>query len=326
LTNLNKKLIWTLLLGVATVIVITFLADFRATAEALGRFKIVYLPLIIGLTFVNYLLRFIKWQFFLKQIDIVVPLKDSFVIFLGGLAMSVTPGKVGELLKSLLLKELKGIAVSRTAPVILAERLSDGFGLIVLALSGATIFRYGKGVLLVTALLMTAMVVIIGTPGLSRIFVDLCSRIPAANRFAGILEKLMQSAGQLLKPGALLFTALISVVSWSFECVAFYFVFAGLGYQVSVLAATFTLTFSSVVGAVSMLPGGLGAVEGSIMGLLVKVVGVPGSIAAAATILIRFCTLWFAVALGFIALAANRRLIGFVNNMGAAGEGKGAAE
>ncbi len=326
MTNFTKKVVWAVLLGAATVLALTFLADFRAVAEALGNFKIIYLPLILGLTLVNYLLRFSKWQFFLRQIGVVISLKDSLLIFFSGLAMTLTPGKAGELLKSVLLKELNGAAVSRTAPVVFAERLSDGFGLIILSLAGAAMFRYGKAVLLVTALLLAVMVLMIRIPLIYNGLLKLWARTPGVKRFTGIFETLMQSAGRLLTLPALLFTVLLSVVSWAFEGVAFYIVFTGLGYQVSCLAAVSTLAFSAVVGAVSMLPGGLGAAEGSLMGLLVKVIGVPTNIAAVATIIIRFCTLWFGVAVGLVALAANRRLLGFVNQVSPAGAGKEAGD
>lgn len=326
MTNLNRKIIWAVVLGVAVMLGLTFLADFRETAKALARFKPVYLPLILGLTFINYTLRFVKWQYYLGLIEVRVPLKESFRIFLSGLAMSITPGKAGELLKSLLLKELTGAPVSRTAPVVFAERLTDGFGLIILSLSGMTLFKYGKEALLAIALLLAAMVIVIKTPRLHRLFINLLSRVPVALRFTGIFETLFTSAGELLAPKPMLLAISLSVVSWSFESVAFYLVFTGLGFDVSIVAAAFTLAFSSIVASVSMLPGGLGAAETSIMGLLVEVVGVPAGIAAVATIIIRFCTLWFGVTIGLTAILSNRRLIGYVNRMGTAGDEKGAVQ
>ncbi|MCL4442305.1 MAG: flippase-like domain-containing protein [Firmicutes bacterium] len=320
MTNLNKKLIWTVLFGLVVVIAVTFLADFKNTVTALSKFKIVYLPLILGLTFVNYLLRFVKWQYFLKQISVSLPVKDSFIIFLSGLAMTVTPGKAGELLKSLLLKELKGVAVSRTAPVIFAERLSDGFGLIFLSLSGIALFKYGGEVLLFIVLVLLIMVLVIKTPRLYNPFIGLCSKIPVLKRFTGVLETLIHNAGLLMTFRSMMFAIIISVVSWAFESAAFYYVFIGLGYKVPLLVATFTLAFSSIVGSVSMLPGGLGAAEGSIIGLLIEVAGVPKGIAAVATIIIRFCTLWFGVAVGLLAIVSSRRLVSYVNQMGTAGD------
>lgn len=316
MTNLNKKLIWTVLFGVAVLLTLTFTADFKSTVQALGKFKTIYLPLILGLTFINYLLRFVKWQYFLRQIGVYVSLKESFVVFLSGLAMTVTPGKAGELLKSLLLKEIKGAPVGRTAPVVFAERLSDGFGLIILSLSGMALFRYGAQVLTVIALILAAMIIVIKTPWLFNYFIGMCAKIPIVKRFTGVIENLFHSAGLLLTFRSLVFAIAISVVSWSFESIAFYYVFAGLGYQVPLVVAVFTLAFSSIVGSVSMLPGGLGAAEGSIMGLLIEVAGVPAGIAAVATIIIRFCTLWFGVVLGLLAIFTSRRLINYVNKMG----------
>lgn len=315
MTNLNKKIIWTIIFGLVTVVIVGFFADFRDTIQALGSFKLIYLPIILFLTFINYFLRFVKWHYFLNQLDIKVPLKESFVIFLSGLAMSVTPGKVGEILKSLLLKEVRGVPVSRTAPIIFAERLSDGFGLLILSLSGLLLFSYGKHVLTATAVVMLIVLIVIKTPVLYNPFISLCSRLPVVGRFTGVLETLMESAGQLMELKALLFTVFLSIISWSFECVAFYLVFIGLGYKVSLLAATFVLAFSSIVGAVSMLPGGLGAAEGSILGLLVKVVGVPKNIAAVATIIIRFCTLWFGVLVGLGALLSQKGWINIMNTV-----------
>ncbi|HWI54651.1 MAG TPA: lysylphosphatidylglycerol synthase transmembrane domain-containing protein, partial [Desulfobacteria bacterium] len=241
MTGLNRKLIWTVILGLVTVVLVSFLADFEDTVQALKSFKAVYLPFILILTFINYLLRFVKWQFFLKQLDIEVPLNDSFAIFLSGLAMSVTPGKVGELLKSLLLKEIKGVPISRTAPIIFAERLSDGFALLVLSLSGLLTFAYGREALAAITVVMVVVLIAVSTPSLYNPLIRRCSRLPLVNKFTGVLENLTESVGQLMKPKALLFTVFLGIVSWSFECLAFYLVFIGLGYKVSVLSATFVL-------------------------------------------------------------------------------------
>jgi uncharacterized protein (TIRG00374 family) len=71
----------------------------------------------------------------------------------------------------------------------------------------------------------------------------------------------------------------------------------------------FVLSFSTVIGAVSTLPGGLGAAEASIAGMLTLLLSVSASTAAAATLLIRFATLWFGVTLGLIVWAFSRRML-----------------
>jgi uncharacterized protein (TIRG00374 family) len=109
----------------------------------------------------------------------------------------------------------------------------------------------------------------------------------------------------LLNWRILLVSTVISVVSWGCECVAFYYVLVGLGVDESVLLllqATFIFAASTLLGLVSLLPGGLGASEISSAGLLITLVGMSGSSAATATIIIRFGTLWFGVGLGVLAL------------------------
>ena len=305
MNNLNRKLIWAFLLGLLVIVGITFFADYRAVAGALVKFDLRYLPLILGLTFLNYLLRFVKWQYLLRQIEVDITVKDSFRIFLSGLAMAMTPGKVGELLKSFLLKELKGVPVTRTAPVIFAERLTDGFAMIILAMTGMSFFRYGREMLLAAAGVMLVVLLAAQSRKVAGWIIGLAARLPVLHKFEAAFHRLFDSTLHLVRPRAFGYCVLLGTVSWFFESVAFYLVFLGLGYKLSLLAATFTLSFSTVVGAVSMLPGGLGAADGSILGILLFM-GVPNSIAGGATILIRFCTLWFGVLLGLAALIRYR--------------------
>jgi uncharacterized protein (TIRG00374 family) len=64
----------------------------------------------------------------------------------------------------------------------------------------------------------------------------------------------------------------------------------------------------TIAGALSFLPGGLGVQEGGMVALLVKTAtGVGTATAAAATFITRLCTLWFAVAVGLVALTLVRR-------------------
>jgi uncharacterized membrane protein YbhN (UPF0104 family) len=93
-----------------------------------------------------------------------------------------------------------------------------------------------------------------------------------------------------------------------------YLILIGLGVKPSehtLFAAIFTLSFSIVIGAASALPGGLGASEASIAGMLTLLLGLTASQSAAATLLIRFATLWFGVSLGLLVWAISPRLLGF---------------
>jgi uncharacterized protein (TIRG00374 family) len=116
----------------------------------------------------------------------------------------------------------------------------------------------------------------------------------------------------MVKMKPLIFATLISIVSWFFECLGFYIVLKifSLSIQsveISVLEATFIYGFSTLVGAIAMLPGGLGATEASLAGLLI-LLKIPKDVSVASTIIIRLATLWFAVLIGIISLLFYERI------------------
>ena len=82
----------------------------------------------------------------------------------------------------------------------------------------------------------------------------------------------------------------------------------GLRLDLSLADTIVVFTLGSLAGALSFLPGGLGVAETS-MAALIKALGdTTKAQAAAATLLIRLATLWFAVALGLVGLAVEERL------------------
>ena len=91
------------------------------------------------------------------------------------------------------------------------------------------------------------------------------------------------------------------------ECFALYILLIELGANVTMQQAIFVFTFSMLVGAISMLPGGLGSTEATMFALL-TIAGVEADTALAATAIIRATTLWFAVLLGFLLLPFSLRL------------------
>jgi uncharacterized protein (TIRG00374 family) len=129
-------------------------------------------------------------------------------------------------------------------------------------------------------------------------------------RVAG-LRAFYESSYRLFKPRPLAVAVGLGTVSWLGEGVGFFLVLAGLGLDPTphlLILAVFVLAFSTVVGAVSALPGGVGAVEATLTGLLVLAVHPERSLAGAATILIRLGTLWFGMALGLGVWATTPRL------------------
>jgi uncharacterized protein (TIRG00374 family) len=304
--NIGKKLLISIVIGLGIFIALSFYAEIGDVAHAFAEFKWVYIPAILALTFINYLLRFYKWDFYLRKISIKLAWRDSMSIFLSGLTMSVTPAKLGEVFKSYLLKRLNGTEVSRSIPIVFAERVTDVLGMLILAAVSFSAFRYGRVVLVVILIATLIPIAVLQWRWLCLKLLGITSRIPWLSRLSESFITTYKSAYVLFRLGNLLIAVLLSVVSWGFECLAMYFVLKGFNVDASVALSTFVFAFSSLAGAVTMVPGGLGVAEGSSTALLI-LDGISKGIAVSATMIIRFCTLWFGVAVGIITFFLRRK-------------------
>ena len=314
MTDLRRRLLAGLALGFVVLLVLVFVGDARQVTGRLGRFTWLLAPLVLACTLFNYALRFVKWHFYLHQIGAGrLPLRDSARLFVGGFPLAVTPGKVGEVLKAVWLGQKTGTTVPRGVTVVLAERISDG--LAVLALSTLGVLAYPR----YAPAFAAALAVLIGIVTVSQIrplalrLLGWAERIRGVRRLSGGLRELYEGSYALFRPRATLIAVGLGTLSWLGEGVGFYLILIGLGVPGgwdTVGKAVFILSFATVVGALSTLPGGLGAAEGTIAGMLAIVLGLPASTAAAATLLIRFATLWFGVTLGLLVWARSPDLLG----------------
>jgi glycosyltransferase 2 family protein len=257
----------------------------------------------------NYGLRIWRWQYYLHCIDVSVPLFESSVIFLSGFVMSVTPGKVGEVFKSLLLYEARGVSMLRTAPIVVAERLTDLVALVLLTALGSLAFENGVLIAAAGASVVAAMVAVCAYRPLGEALLRFAERFSALSKLVHKLREAYESLLTMLRPGPLLFGSLLALLAWGLECGSLYVIVHGFpGSTLPWDAAVFAYSASTIAGALAMLPGGLGVTEGSMTGLLQALGGsaVTKEVATAATILVRIATLWFAVGIGLVALSIFR--------------------
>ncbi|MFN2112394.1 MAG: YbhN family protein, partial [Anaerolineales bacterium] len=205
-----------------------------------------------------------------------------------------------------------GLPVSKGISVVLAERISDGLGVLALSTLGVIAYpRYWPAFAIVLGGLITLIVLIQIRPA-ALWLLELASKLPVLKRITEGLREFYEGSYALFRPKATLIAVGIGTISWLGEGIGLYYVLRGLdvpGGWNTLSIAVFVLAFSTVIGAVSALPGGLGAAEASIAGMLAILLGLARDTAAAATILIRFATLWFAVVLGLTVWAAFRRTL-----------------
>lgn len=313
LRNIQRKVALSAVLGALVIAALSIFTDADKVGTSLSTFRWSALGAVVGWTILNYVLRWLKWDYYLRRLDMGAGVShaDSGLLFTSGMVMAVTPGKVGEVFKSYLLKRVNGTPISASAPIVLAERLTDGLGMLLLMAVGLNLYPPARP--LFWALLAAGVIGIAALQYRPLVLwaLDRFERLPLFKRFGPHVRSFYESSFALLSWRLLLVSTLLSVISWGGECVAFYYVLTGLGIAPSfdlLLIATFVFAASTLFGLVSFLPGGIGTSEAASAALLIALVeGITLPTATAATIIIRFCTLWFGVSLGVLALLIFER-------------------
>lgn len=310
--TLRRRFLWAVGISVVVMAGLTLYGDAPRVAAIVSQFPVVLLPVVFGLASLSYLLRFSKWHFYLRQIGLHdFPLRDSALVFGVGLAMALTPGKVGEGLKSYLLRELTGMPIARSVPVIVAERVTDALALTLLATGGLTVFSFGWQVLAVVLAGVAGLLLILWSPPVAAMGFRLMAQVGPLRSRLHIAATLLESMRSLFRPRVLLAALCLSVVSWGSECLALWVILRGLGLDAdnSLLLKVVFIHAVSVLGGAVVSPGGLGVTEGGIIGLGQAVLGLARDVAASGAFLIRLFTLWYAISLGLLALMlVGRRL------------------
>jgi len=309
MSSIGRRMIPGLLIGFVVLVGLMLAGDLRQVSRQILSFRWEFFPAALGLTLFNYALRFFKWHFYLGQIGVSgYPPAESLRLFVAGFPLAVTPGKVGESLKAVWLNQATHLPVGRGISVVLAERISDGLAVLVLSTLGVIAYpRYWPAF----AVILTAtlgLIVLSQIRPLALALLRLAERLPLVGRFGHGLHEFYEGSFALFRPKATLLAVTFGAVSWLGEGIGFYLILLGLGIPPGgelLSSAIFVLAFSTVVGAVSALPGGLGAAEASIAGMLAFVVHLTPQTAAAATLLIRLATLWFGVSLGLLTWAIS---------------------
>lgn len=271
--------------------------------ERLGRISGTTVLGLLALALVNYALRAWRWQIFSVHLGIAVPPLRGLLYYGAGLSMGPTPGKVGEALRLWLLERGHGYRYERLAPLFLGDRLGDLNAALLLCLIGVAGVPDGLVWTVAAALLVLAVTLAFVFPRPLIALVTLGYRALGrrGRRLFARTRTMLRLTARLFDPRLYALVLFLSVAGWFAEAVAFHWLLADLGATVPLLDAVFVFTFSLVVGALSMLPGGLGSTEATMVALLLAL-GVDIDTALVATAAIRAATLWFGVALGFALL------------------------
>jgi uncharacterized protein (TIRG00374 family) len=336
----NQVLAGLLFITVVLIAVVAFTGA-GELADKLGDFPVwLFVPVFL-LKCLNWALRYAEWRYFLGVLGVrtvrglperplpapdqppTIRERDSAVLWLAGLALSISPGKLAEVLKAVVLKHLTGLDFSRGAPVIFLERLVDGLAIIPLTTAtmltvGASLdtgdisLSYVRAVLVGVTIVLVIGMILIQIKPLAFWFLDLIRNWPGLRRIHGALYNLYASSYDLIKLRHLIPTTLLGLAAYSTDCIGFFLLLRGLGIDGGWTLfgeASFILGFSVIIASISTLPGGAGGRELTIGPMLTGIVGLSKGNAGTATFLIALFQLWVGVLLGLIVIAVFRNTL-----------------
>lgn len=279
------------------------LASWAGWSELIMAFRRIGMAALIGGALAvtsSLLVRFGRWQLLMKRIGARLPAVVSLRVYVAGLALTASPGKVGETLRSALLLRWQ-VPVGASLSAFLVDRLCDVVGVAVLA-----------------ALTGPAPALWIAVAG-AALGVGILLHAAAVGRLPSTLQAWLASIRMLRPVGRLFVSASTGFRRiWSLPLALAYSGIGALAYliqalvfatfvtilwpEASALRATGIYAIATLTGAASMIPAGLGVMELTSIALLVND-GMPVADATAAVVAARAVTLWYAILLGIGCLA-----------------------
>ena len=297
-----KKIILSTVIAIVLYFSFAIYIDIDSISSFIGSLDIIIIILILALSIINYFLRYLRWQLILENIGITTPRLENFKIYMSGFALTATPGKAGELVRSYFLKK-HGVTHIKSIGAFISERFLDLLTMVFLCLFGFSLLKnYSSFFLTILILILAISSFVIFKETIFQYFNKLFKKnsklLKGINTISQILDNFYIS---IYKKHFFQILSL-SVIGWLSESIAFFILIKYLGLNLDIFLCIFIFSFSMVVGAATFLPGGLGGTEATMIFLL-NLNGVGLVESTGITIFIRLATLWFAVVLGIFFLS-----------------------
>lgn len=290
-----------LVLAAGFYLAFIFWAGFDVILQTISKLSVFDWSLLLLSSFCSYSLRFVRWHLYAQALGHSLQKRLHFLYYLAGFALTTTPAKAGEILRSYFLKQ-HGIPYHKSIAMFVTERFLDV--LIVACLASMTLYLfgdYGQFVIFATAIVIALLLLI--KSSLFRHLLHLASRLLKITQLQILIQHLLNllKTSQTLLGVKLLSTGLLlGIIAWSLQGAAFYYMLNLLGLDISLATAMGVYAISLLAGAATFVPGGVGGTE-VVMGLLLAASGADTAVAVTAPLIGRLSTLWFAVALGMCA-------------------------
>lgn len=300
--NLSISLIFVCVLYISAVL----LADPEKIYVAISKMSSLNWLLVLSCSLSNYILRFIRWHYYLSYLKHKIPLFQHFLYYMAGFALTITPAKVGETIRSTYLAQ-HGVPYTHSLAMFFTERFLD---VVVIALLSLFSLQIGldnaspniNSFIIISVIAIVSFIPLLRQTFVTR-FIDVLRSKIAWLRLQSLLQHfihLLLKARELFSFKPIYTGIFLGAIAWIIQGIAFHFILSTLNIDISLQQSIGIYAISLLAGALSFIPGGIGTTE-AVMTILLTLLGADTATAIAAALISRLSTLWFAVGLGFCA-------------------------
>lgn len=282
----------------------------QVIAKTLSRANLVFVAPALAITILIIGVKIVRWRVILESVGINLSLKQITQPYMASLLVSnITPGRVGEPVRSYYLKRSLGHSISRTLPTVLLERILDISTLLIFYISGifvlyTTISKTFVVAAAIVALGVTVVILFASSKKMLRFVFDRLYQIfkfvPKINKLGKKVEKLPETfhTGFMLASKSRRVPALVmmTLMAWIMEFSIIKFSFLSIGVDIGFVTIASVASIATIVGLMTFLPGNIGSFEATAAVLFTQIVpGVDLATATSGVIIYRLSSLWFAL-------------------------------
>ncbi len=292
-------------IGLAGLAALIVLIDPAKLGRSLAHFNLLLVPPIVAGSICYYWLQGIRWQFLLRDVGVRFPMGETVAINFAGQVTTLLP--LGELTRVALAAREARAPFSDVLATVTVQELIYGLLLVVVAVPGLFEFHLNPMIPLSALLVAVLALAVLTVPPVFHLLHAVGERVLGLRRLLDPLDELHAETVQLLHRPDTLGWSVIGLAQVVAMTTVFWLVLCALAPgELTWPEAASVYAVASIGGAVSLIPGGLGASEATFAGLLI-VAGLPPAPATAVALMQRVGDQGVAMTAGAVAYVIARR-------------------
>lgn len=269
MSKLKFSKLWIIIIfSIIVYSAIILFADANKLSKELVNTKIEFIIISLIIVTISFVLRGYRWHIMLRRINGAISLRESLPIYLSGYAFFLTPGRIGEIIRSKTLEKHYNVPFRRSASTIIAERIYDILGVMLLGsiISFASI--HNSVITYITITFVAIVYLLVFQKSFLFNIIQKFKDVKILNNFYPFLTDSIETLSLFLRFKIGGISVILTVISWILESFSVFVILYSFNVQIGMLEIIFIYIISSLIGTATFIPGGIGITDGSIIGML----------------------------------------------------------